>query len=111
MEKKWGDSGTYLTLWHCGDDVCDCYQPQLFRQTPHPDGRGYKFDMIWEGTFHSQPSAEEWEEFRKEGAEAIEKYKPDFIDDFFKDAFYLGYGRGREDAAKAAIATTTKEQK
>ena len=82
---KWGDNGTYLTLWDCGDDVCDCHQPQLVRQTKRDDGGGYKSEMLWEGTFHSQPSAEEWEEFRREGREAMEKYKPDFVDDFFND--------------------------
>lgn len=41
-------------IWWCEDEICDCTQPEIVRQTPQPGGF-YKFERLWEGTFVSGP--------------------------------------------------------
>ena len=50
------------SMWWCGDDDCDCWQPQIDRLTPNFKG-GYPWihrEEVWRGDFHSQPEASEW---------------------------------------------------
>lgn len=84
---KWGDPGTYLVVWHCGDDVCDCYQPKLeTRGRREINGVSYDSFLLNEievGPFHSEPGESEWIAMKKAFDEAKEKYKPDFVQDFY----------------------------
>lgn len=73
---------TILSMWHCGDEYCDCWQPRL-------ETRGYKdgyenflLNEINVGTFHSQPEVKDWLEMKLEFEAAKEKYKPDVVEDF-----------------------------
>jgi len=55
-------------IWHCNDEVCDCYQPQITKITPHnpPRPPWIQREQLWAGTFHSQPGTEEWDEMTRE---------------------------------------------
>lgn len=59
-------------IWGCGDEVCDCYQPQITKILPHvpPRPPWIRREKVWEGTFHSQPEPEEWEQMKRELREA-----------------------------------------
>lgn len=62
-------------IWNCGDDVCDCNQPQIHRITPN-DNCGYpwiKRERLWEGTF--QTDGEGLKLMKKELKEAVDKYR------------------------------------
>ena len=50
-------------MWHCGDEQCDCWQPQIIECS---DPRGFPWTPIWRGTFLSQPSADEIEALETE---------------------------------------------
>lgn len=51
-------------VWWCGDDYCDCTQPQIMHRLQHPAG-GYKdITKPWQGTFQTDGEgyndAHEW---------------------------------------------------
>ena len=50
-------------VWYCGDEVCDCHQPQIELIQPH---LGYypwiSHKVIWEGDYKSEPSVDEMAE-------------------------------------------------
>lgn len=67
---EWKRPRVVATMWHCGDDVCDCWQPVVQRYEPNRRA-GYpwlKTTRLWEGTFHSEPDDEEraemWDELK-----------------------------------------------
>lgn len=51
----WEQSYVYATIWNCGDDDCQCYQPRIYRSSPNLKvGRPWRIqEMLWEGTFAS----------------------------------------------------------
>ena len=79
--KEWGEPGTYLTIWDCGDDVCDCHQVQLAQRETKHGIRALLTKILWEGTFFSGPSEQDWEQIKKELVFAAWEFDPDFIQD------------------------------
>jgi hypothetical protein len=74
--------GDYLRtrayLWSCGDDECDCYQPvveRLYRNRLSSLAGAVWSVRVWEGSFHSQPDADEMATMRAELAAAIEYFR------------------------------------
>lgn len=68
-------------IWYCGDDECDCTQPQIVTRTPRPlrgGGTVYDKKVLWEGTFLSESFAytsDELEELQyRPLREACERY-------------------------------------
>jgi len=63
-------------LWWCGDETCDCVQPQITLITPnHPYYPPWiKRETKWMGTYHSQPEPEEMEQMKQELREASKKF-------------------------------------
>lgn len=62
-------------LWWCGDEVCDCYQPKITLRTPNLT-TGPPWDRltpIWEGTFTSGPSGDEYRAMQSELAAECER--------------------------------------
>lgn len=55
-------------LWWCGDEVCDCRQPQIVQKTPNlaVGSPWYRVQTLWEGTFRSEPSSDELAALRRE---------------------------------------------
>lgn len=70
---EWRIPKLVATMWHCGDDVCNCWQPQIDLVLP-----GFQFPVIqrfevWRGTFISDPEFKEMQAMRKELAEEAAK--------------------------------------
>jgi hypothetical protein len=61
-------------VWWCGDDYCDCYRPQIMLRTPNLTvGPPWdRLTSIWEGTFTSGPSGEEYRALKDELAAECE---------------------------------------
>ena len=55
-------------IWGCGDEVCDCWQPQITLIKPHnpPRPPWILRETVWEGTFRSWPELAEWDAMRAE---------------------------------------------
>jgi hypothetical protein len=50
---EWRRPRLVAEVWWCGDDWCDCTQPQIVRITPNTDA-GYPWvrrEAVWEGEF------------------------------------------------------------
>jgi hypothetical protein len=80
---KTQDTITVVRLWYCGDDDCECYQPQWERRGPKtingttwPE---YLIECYPVGDFHSRPEKYEWMQMRKQFEKAVELYKPDKV--------------------------------
>jgi predicted DNA-binding protein (UPF0278 family) len=59
--KTWASTRLEAIIWWCGDDECDCTQPQIDRVTPNLS-EGYPWirrETVWRGTFHSKPDADQ----------------------------------------------------
>lgn len=63
-------------IWRCGDEVCDCWQPQITLISPHdpPMPPWIRRDRKWEGTFISDPDNSELQDIRSELRTAAAKY-------------------------------------
>ena len=49
------------SMWWCGDEWCDCYQPTVTHWRPNPKDRRFRLPtQLWAGDFHSEPDGEEW---------------------------------------------------
>lgn len=62
----------YAGTWWCGDDVCDCTQPQIeiiLSDPPWP-----KREMLWEGSFRCDREPAEKLEDDRELASACERF-------------------------------------
>lgn len=50
-------------MWGCDDPVCDCTQPRIVHiKEPSPGQRFYRREIVEEGPFHSEATAEETKE-------------------------------------------------
>jgi hypothetical protein len=63
--------GTYyrtdVYVWYCGDEECDCHQPVAERVYWHALVRGAQWRVrVWEGAYHSQPTAAEMREMNED---------------------------------------------
>jgi hypothetical protein len=68
MYDNWGRTYLEAQIWHCGDEICNCYQPQIDEISPNCSA-GYPWirrKEIWRGTFCSDPSHEEYEAMIRE---------------------------------------------
>ena len=66
----------YGELWWC-DDECDCNHPRVVVCYPvyHDIGsHTYRYEMLWEGEYISQPTAEEYERLEKDLRDACGWY-------------------------------------
>jgi len=61
-------------FWHCGDEVCDCWCPQIELRGRNDRWPHALISIVWEGTFHSEPTSEEYAEQRAELREACKRY-------------------------------------
>ena len=71
----WKTPWIVASMWHCVDEECNCYQPQIDLVTP---GVGYpwvKRYEIWRGTFISDPYPDERMKQQDELREAAAKFK------------------------------------
>ena len=70
---KIGESENIAEMWYCGDDICNCHQPQINKYTMRENGF-YKMERLWEGTFHSDPDLDEMESMKLELEEAKKRF-------------------------------------
>jgi hypothetical protein len=71
MYDNWGRTYLEAQIWHCGDEICNCYQPQIDEISPNHCG-GYPWihrKEIWRGSFISEPNPKELSAMQKELAE------------------------------------------
>ena len=72
----WRSEHVYAEMWWCGDEVCDCHQGQIIRNTPNFDS-GWPWvhrDVLWRGKFVSEPTPEEMDEMVAElAAECVRR--------------------------------------
>ena len=73
-------------IWHCDDEVCDCYQPQIVEYCDVPFG-----NPLWippryleEGPFFSEPTSEDWKEIHTWMLEAARRHQVDNLSDIEK---------------------------
>lgn len=64
-------------MWYCGDDICDCHQPEIIENMPHPTLRNGIWKTIWSGNFKSEPDSVE---LKEQWDELIEKCKEMNVD-------------------------------
>ena len=58
-------------MWKCWDK-CYCWQPQLVRYVPSQSWLGFRHEIIWQGTFRTEPDLVERAELLAElKAEAL----------------------------------------
>jgi hypothetical protein len=100
--ETWLTTRVRAEMWWCGDEHCNCTQPQIDRITPNHDA-GYpwiKRERLWEGEFQSDASAEESLAQWRELIAAAEKYgaekwwHPDSVPDELRESAGGGAGRG-----------------
>lgn len=61
----------YLRLWHCGDEICDCWQPQIERRIVNSWVGARLMDVPWTGTFFTEGGdSDDWTLARQEGRRA-----------------------------------------
>ena len=67
----------YASIWWCGDDVCDCYQPQIETIEPNiiAGPPWLKRERIWHGEFVSGPCGDDIRRLRKELADKIREMR------------------------------------
>lgn len=73
---EWNRPRIVASMWWCGDEVCNCTQPQIELRKPNHEA-GYPWVRIvglWKGTFHSEASYEESREQRAELTRAAAQY-------------------------------------
>lgn len=58
----WSSTWLEAYMWHCGDDHCNCFQPRIDRVRPGVHRPWIKRELVWEGTFHSDPDCHEYEQ-------------------------------------------------
>lgn len=71
----WSRARYEAVIWWCGDNYCDCYRPKISLRTPNLTA-GPPWDRItsiWEGTFTSGPSGEEYRALKDELAAACKR--------------------------------------
>jgi hypothetical protein len=54
-ESRWTRGGYLAQMWWCGDDHCDCHQPQIIKWTPNRRA-GFPWitrAALWQGTFET----------------------------------------------------------
>jgi hypothetical protein len=71
--------GTYLILWDCGDDWCNCYQVHLNTRGPKNGIPCFLLKSEEISEFHSSPEPEDWREMQLAFERAIVERKPDFV--------------------------------
>ncbi len=77
----WGKTWLRAFMWYCGDDVCNCSQPKIIKQSPNWN-MGYPWvrqDSVWEGTFRSD--GEDYELLVQELKDAAARYDIPLTDD------------------------------
>ena len=52
------DGRIIAEMWYCGDEVCNCHQPQITER----DAQGHLIREIESGPFRSEPEHDEWKE-------------------------------------------------
>jgi hypothetical protein len=65
----WQQTWLVASIWYCGDeDFCDCSQPVIELVYPNRQvGPPWVHrERVWEGTFHSQATGDEYREQRRE---------------------------------------------
>lgn len=72
--EDWRVPKLVASMWHCGDEVCNCFEPQIDLVLP-----GMAFPLVqrfkvWRGTFHSDPDFEEMQAMRSELMEGSVKF-------------------------------------
>jgi hypothetical protein len=63
--EEWLKEEVYGKLWWCGDEDCDCHQPEIVKVGPDHQ-RGYprrEVIILWQGTFMSEPTAEDFNQW------------------------------------------------
>jgi hypothetical protein len=75
-------------VWHCDDEVCDCWQPVIERVTPGEAFPWIKRERLWEGSFISQPEAHE----SKQMIEDLRKAAADYGIELHGDPGMFPYG-------------------
>lgn len=54
-------------IWHCGDDTCDCNQAVIVKGIRFLGRNAHvSEERVWEGTFFSEPTADDWVTIRRE---------------------------------------------
>lgn len=65
-------------FWSCGDEVCDCWEPRIYRGTGKFDTVAGKtmecMETVWTGTFFSGPEPEDWATMKQELREAADRF-------------------------------------
>ena len=64
-------------MWYCGDDECNCHQPQIIENMSHTSFRHGIWKNVWEGTYHSDP---DYDELKEQWDELISKCKEMNVD-------------------------------
>ena len=98
MEKTW----VVAQMWCCGDDVCDCSQPQIELVGPGENYPWLHRAIIWQGIFQSESSGMsmvEYEEQRKELQDEAAKHGIELDEDLF----------GKREATNEEVAQLIKE--
>lgn len=66
--EEWETERVLAHMWWCGDEYCNCFLPIIERITPN-HVLGFpciKREFIWEGSFISQPSTEDYAQMAEE---------------------------------------------
>ena len=74
--EEWELARLEARLWWCGDEECNCYQPQVTKITPNREA-GYPWihrEDVWQGTFISSPDMKEMNGLLKELKYAAKRY-------------------------------------
>jgi len=71
----------YGSIWWCGDDICDCYQPQIEHISPNniAGPPWLRRETLWTGEFITGASWEEKRQIRKELADKMREMKREGI--------------------------------
>ncbi len=90
MKREHGKVYLRAELWYCGDDHCDCHQPQIEVMGPNPfNPQHWNFLELWRGTFISGPTGDEMAGLALELTEACTLFG---IPQTEKDSIYTEVG-------------------
>jgi hypothetical protein len=72
---EWKKTRIIAHMWHCGDEICNCYQPKIERITPNKnnDFPWIERELLWSGTFCTDGEDSDIRE--KELNEAIDRFR------------------------------------
>lgn len=74
-KKDWATPRIIARMWHCLDEVCDCWQPLVERITPNRTA-GFPWvirERLWSGTLASEPDEEKIDKLKKELQEEADR--------------------------------------